>query len=210
MELTVKNISNADKEALKEFYLEINNLHPKLVELINNHNLKIVFADKMSNVVNEKSLVEMKRYKESYDIENIDKTTRGICSDTIENGSICVFYNTAKDIIGAILYHEIGHLVDCCMDFKNPVFSTNEKFIDAYKKDLKQNWNQIKADKRYRLIHFIQNSTPYNPDKLAMMETFAHCFARSFNKIDDIDITGEYFENCLKVTKELIKQFLNG
>ncbi len=206
--LEIKNISNANDEILKEFYSEIHNLHPKFVELINKYNLKIILANKMSDVVDEKFLDGISEYNENYTIENIDKTTRGISSDSIENGSICIFINTAQNIIGTILYHEIGHLVDFYKNFETPIFSTNEKFVKAYEKDLKLNWNKIKNDNRFRLIHYIQNSTPYNLDKLAMMETFAHCFARSFGKIDDADIVSEYFINCLNVTKEFVEEFL--
>lgn len=210
MNLIIKNISNASKEYLEEFYSEIKNLPQKIVELINEKSFKIILADKASDLFNKHTLDELISYKEDYNIETIDKTIRGNCSDNIDNGSINIFYNTTQNIVGAILYHEIGHLVDYHINFENPVYSTSQEFIDAYKKDLNKNWQKIKKDKRYRLIHYIQNSTPENPDEIALRETFAHCFARSFNKIDDIDIVSEYFENCLKVTKKIVKNFIHN
>ena len=207
-EIEIKNISNADEEYLKRFYAEINALDERLIKLIKKHNMKIILADKFSDVAPEETLKELKKYKENYDISNIDKTTRGNCSDHIENGSIQIFYNNTKENMPAILYHEIGHLADYNINFEEPCFSSSKEFIYAYKKDLKNNWEKIKEDKRFRLVHYIQDSTPEKPNKTALAETFAHCFARINNKIDDVDIVGEYFTNAQKVTKKLVDEWL--
>ena len=208
MNLKIENHSHADDKFLNEFYFEVENLPAKLVELINKKNLKIILADKFSDVIDEQTLDSIKEYKENYNLDNIDKTIRGSCSVDIDGGSIFVFYNTTNGIVGAILYHEIGHIVDHFKDYETSNFSNDIRFVNAYKKDLTLNWKKIKKDNRFRLIHYIQNSTPENLNELAMQETFAHCFARSFNKVDDIDIVEDYFENSLNITKEIVNKFL--
>ncbi len=207
MKLTIKNYSSADSKFLKEFYFELENLPKKLADLINKKKIKIILADKFSDIATNETLKEIKKYKENYNPNNINKTIRGICSDDIEGGSICIFYNNAKDSLPVILYHEIGHLVDYYTDFENPSFSIDKNFVEAYKKDLTLNWSKIKTDKRFKLMHYIQDSTPNNPSKSAMIETFAFCFAKNFNKIDTIDIVSEYFENSFNTTKKIIEQF---
>ena len=208
--LEIKNISNADEKYLKNFYEEIANLDEKIISLIKKRGIKIVLANKFSDVADEKTLDEIAKYSEKYNRSNIDELCRGNCSDHIENGSIQIFYNNTKEGMPAILYHEIGHLIDFHKSFEKPCFSNCQEFIDAYKKDLKINWEKIKKDKRFRLIHFIQNSTPNNPNEMAMQETFAHCFARINNKIDDVDIAGEYFLNSQNATKKLVDSFLSA
>lgn len=197
-----------EENFLKEFYKEIENLNQNIIDLLISKNLKIILANKISDVIGNNISDDIKNYKENYDIENMDNKIRAICSDNIENGSICLFSNNTKDTIGTILYHEIGHVIDFYKNFETPSYSTTTEFIEAYKKDLSINWEKIKNDKRYRLIHLLQNSTPQNPSKLAMLETFAQCFARINNKIDDIDVIYEYFQNCLEITKKLAKNYI--
>ena len=208
--IEIKNISNADEEYVKNFYEEIKNIDERIISLIKNREIKIILADKFSDVATEKTFEEIKKYNENYNSLNIDELCRGNCSDNIENGSIQIFYKNTKENMPAVLYHEIGHLVDFNKDFENPCLSSKEKFIEAYKKDLKLNWDKIKNDKRFRLIHFIQDSTPDNPCQVAMIETFASCFARINNKIDDVDIAGEYFSNTQIAVKKLVDEWLKG
>lgn len=208
--IEIKNISNADEKYLKNFYEEIANLDKKIISLIKKLGMKIILANKFSDVVCEETLDEIAKYSENYNRSNIDELCRGNCSNHIENGSVQIFYNNTKENMPAILYHEIGHLIDFHKSFETPCFSNCQEFIDAYKKDLKSNWDKIKNDKRFRLMHFIQNSTPDNPNERALIETFAHCFARINNKIDDVDITGEYFTNSQKVTKKLVDDWLKN
>ena len=75
---------------------------------------------------------------------------------------------------------------------------------------MEENWVNIEQDKRYRLIHFIQNSTPDNPNKLAMAETFASCFAKTLNEIDEFDFIGLYFKNSLQEANEIVEDFLSN
>ena len=65
------------------------------------------------------------------------------------------------------------------------------------KKDLKINWESIKRDKRYRLIHLVQDSKPDNPNEIAMAEAFANCFAKMMNEVDEFDFIDLYFKNTL-------------
>ena len=207
--LIVKNISNADDEFLKVFYREINELDIKLINLINSKNLKIIIADKLSNVLsNDKNDIEK---TQDYHPLDRDIVTRGLCSDTIN--AICIFYNnTTVQNVGAILYHEIGHLIDYYDtwgdDNCHPKLSKNTKFIETYNFCIKKHWDKIKNDNRFRLKHYIQSSYPDNASTAGLMETFAHCFARINNKFDDIDILGEYFTELLPVSKCLYNRFL--
>ena len=161
MEIVVENKSSAPKEYLKVFHSEINNLDEKIKKIIVELGFKIVLADKFCDLIDSKNIdKELRYYKENY-LEKVQKDTiRGLLSDDYR--TIFVFYKTAaKETLGAILYHEIGHLIDYYKyNFKKPYFSSNPKFINAYKKDLSANWDKIKNDNCFRLIHYIQNSTP--------------------------------------------------
>ncbi len=208
MEIVVENKSSAPKEYLKVFHSEINNLDEKIKKIIVELGFKIVLADKFCDLIDSKNIdKELRYYKENY-LEKVQKDTiRGLLSDDYR--TIFVFYKTAaKETLGAILYHEIGHLIDYYKyNFKKPYFSSNPKFINAYKKDLSANWDKIKNDNCFRLIHYIQNSTPKKASRLALNETFAHCFANIHNKIDDIDIVNLYFKNSKQVVFELVQDY---
>lgn len=213
MELIVENKSNADSNYLKAFYNEVNGLDDKIKHIINSCKIKIILVNKFTDLMPAQKIdKEISHYSENYYKSNRrDELTRGVCSDTVN--AIGIFYNnTTIDIIGAILYHEIGHLVDYYKsnNFDRATLSTKEEFINAYKTDLSLHWNEIQQDKRFRLIHYVQNSTPENPSKTAMLETFAHCFARIYGKIDDIDIVNLYFQNSKNVTEKIVQDFLKN
>ena len=165
-------------------------------------------ADKFCDLIKDKNTdKDLSLYKENYLKENRkNETIRGLLSDNYF--AVFVFYNTTtKENLGAILYHEIGHLIDYHKyNFKKTYLSSNAKFINAYKKDLTENWDKIKNDNRFRLIHYIQNSTPKKASHIALIETFAHCFASINNKIDDIDIVNLYFKNSKQKAFELLKE----
>ena len=214
MKKLIKNISNANREYVEIFEQKIDLLDDKIKSLILSIDYEIVLANKCSNVYSEKEFKELindiSSYKENYTQETIDKIVRGITSDIIRK--ICVFSETVlQNQIGFILYHEIGHFLDFYNKtgkFKKFYLSTQKDFVDAYKKDLRENWGNIKQDKRYRLIHLIQNSTLKNPNKVAMAETFANCFAKIMNEIDEFDFIDLYFKNSLKATNKIINDFL--
>jgi len=216
MKNLIKNISNADKEYVNLFVQKINLLDKKIKSLILSINYTIVLANKCSDVYSEKEfnklIEEVNDYKEEYTKNNIDKTLRGTCSDTIKK--ICAFLNTTPEKqLGFILYHEIGHFLDFYNKtgiFKKNYLSSKKEFVNAYKKDLSKNWDNIKQDKRYRLIHLIQESTPENPNKIAMAETFANCFAKMLNEIDEFDFIELYFKNSLQATKKIVENFLSS
>ena len=208
--LIIKNISNANNEFLRAFYNEIDELDRKIVNIINSKALKIILADKLSNILSsDKNDIE-----KTQDYHPIDRdiTTHGLCSNTIN--AICIFSNTSSiQNLGAILYHEIGHLLDFYNNWKKedtiPELSIKKEFKNAYKKDITIHWNKIKNDNRFRLKHYIQSSTPDNISQTGLVETFAFCFAEINNKQDDIDILGEYFENTLIVAKDIYSEFLS-
>lgn len=214
MKKLIKNISNANREYVEIFEQKIDLLDDKIKSLILSIDYEIVLVNKCSNVYSEKEFKELindiSNYKENYTQETIDKIFRGITSDTIRK--ICVFSETVlQNQIGFILYHEIGHFLDFYNKtgkFKKFYLSTQKDFVDAYKKDLSENWGNIKQDKRYRLIHLIQNSTLKNPNKVAMAETFANCFAKIMNEIDEFDFIDLYFKNSLQTTNKIINNFL--
>ena len=210
--LVIKNISNAKDEFLAAFYKEINGLDKKLVDIINSKHLTIILANKLSDVITQKSKNDIELLQD-YHPDDRDITTRGLCSDTIN--AICLFSDViAIQNIGAILYHEAGHLLDFYVDWGKENIKANlsskKEFIEAYKQDITSNWEKIKNDNRFRLKHYIQNSTPDNLSQAGLTETFAHCFARINNKFDDVDILGEYFENSLIVSKGIYTNFLEG
>ena len=206
-DLIIENISNADNEFLKAFYIEINK---KIVNIINSKALKIILADKLSDILPpNKNDIE-----KTQDYHPIDRDTinQGLCSDTIN--AICIFSNTSPiQNLGAILYHEIGHLLDFYNNWEKedaiPELSIKKEFKNAYKKDITIHWNKIKNDNRFRLKHYIQSSTPESISQSGLVETFAFCFAEINNKQDDIDILGEYFENSVIVARNIYNEFLS-
>ena len=215
MKKLIKNISNANREYVEIFEQKINLLDDKIKSLISSVDYEIVLADKCSDIYSNeefyKLINEVNGYKENYTKETIDKTFRGICSDDIKK--IGVFSNNVSEqIIGFVLYHEIGHFLDYYNSrgkFEGFQLSSKKEFIETYKKDLKLHWDAIKQNKKYRLIHLIQNSTPNNPNEIAMAETFANCFAKIMNEVDEIDFIDLYFKNSLQTAKEIINNFLS-
>lgn len=214
MKKLIKNTSKTNGEYVKIFEQKIDLLDDKIKSLILSVDYEIVLANKCSNVYSRKEFKKLINdigdYKENYTQETIDKILRGITSDIIKK--ICVFSNTvSQKQIGFILYHEIGHFLDYFNKtgkFKKFYLSTKRNFVNAYKKDLKENWENIKQDKRCRLIHLIQNSTPEIPNKIAMAETFANCFAKIMNENDEVDFIELFFKNSLCATSKIINNFL--
>ena len=209
--LIIENISMADDNFLEVFYKEIKGFDAKIVDIINSKKLKIILANKLSDVLPQGS-GDIETYQEDHPV-NRDITVRGLCSDTI--GSICVFFNTVTiQNIGAILYHEIGHLIDYydtwLQEDCRPCLSTTNEFIESYRFCIAKYWKKIKSDKCFRLKHYIQTSTPENVSVAGVMETFAHCFARLHNKFDDIDIMGKYFTELLPVSEKIYNKFLDS
>lgn len=202
----IENKSNATQEFVEIFKNSTKNLNKKIVKLINSKNLQIILANKLSDILLPENINDIDTYQD-YTSENKDLTTRGLLSDTIN--ALCIFSNTTtKENLEAIFYHELGHLIDMHADWEKPSFSNTAKFVEAYQKDIQNSWDKIKNDNRYRLKHYIQNSTPENISLNATMETFAHCFARINGKFDDIDILGEYFPETLKIAKKIFAEFL--
>ena len=208
--LIIENISKANDEFLKAFYNEIKGLNKKIVNIINSKGLKIILADKLSDILpSDKNDIE-----KTQDYHPVDRniTTHGLCFDTIN--AICIFSNTTSiQNPGTILYHEIGHLLDFYNSWGKedimPELSIKEEFIKAYKKDITNHWDKIKNDNRFRLKHYIQSSTPENISQAGLVETFASCFAKINKKQKDIDILGEYFENSVIAARNIYNEFLS-
>ena len=74
MKLTIKNYSSADSKFLKEFYFELENLPKKLADLINKKKIKIILADKFSDIATNETLEEIKKYNKNLNIIGIDCT----------------------------------------------------------------------------------------------------------------------------------------
>ena len=87
--------------------------------------------------------------------------------------------------------------------------SSNDEFQNAYKYDLVKNWEKIKNDKSFRLIHYIQNSTPDKINPNAVIETFAEAFGVINNKLNDEKTVEKYFKNAIEVEKELLNKTYN-
>ena len=214
--LKIENISNANEKIVKLFYDEINTIDKKIIDLMKSKDLKFVLANKLSDV-NHGDNSDIEKYQ-NYHPADRDIVTRGNSSDV--TNSISVFANNVTvQNLGAILYHEVGHFLDMYHVWQEPEdesyikqgqLSTKKEFITAYKNDISKNWDKIKNDSRFRLKHYIQNSTPDNIFPSALMETFAHCFARSHNRLDDIDIVGEYFNETLEITKIIYTEYLKN
>lgn len=207
MELIVENKSNADKELVDLFYSEIDKLDERIKKIIEKKSFKFILANKYSDVRTE--FEEPERYIEDYSSnEKRDKVIRGLSDSNIN--AICVFSNTnTLQTIVCVLYHEIGHLLDFYYDYDNPCLSMNQEFIDAYKKDFVANWEEISQDKRFRLVHYVQDSTLEKISKTAITETFAMSFAKFNGYDDDIDVMGLYFPTCVKVCGKLVEEFFN-
>ncbi len=200
--IKVKNISSAKKELVCTFEEEIKKLDKTLINLINSRKLEIILADKLSDVIN---INNTDIYTE-YFPKDRDKVTRGLVSDNIN--AICIFANVVqKQNLGAILYHEIGHLIDYYKDWEMPQYSHTAFFINAYKQDIYNNWDAIQKDKTFRLIHYIQTSSLENISYPAVSEVFAQSFASIHNKLDDTDIIGKYFNNSFNAAKKLYSKF---
>lgn len=207
-DLIVENISYADDSYVETFYNEIKNLDKKLVKLINFFKFKIILADKISDVADSRH-TSQKRYCEYKHIDNEDLYVRGLTNSCIK--AVCVFHNNVeKEMIGTVLYHEIGHLLDFYRKTIKPktVLSSDREFIKAYKKDLGTFWKEIREDKSFRLIHYIQNSNEKYPNTLAMAEVFASCFSKFNGKYFKEDFISKYFLNSYKISKKLIKKGL--
>ena len=215
--LTVENISNANEEFLNAFYKMLNGLDKKIINMINSKNVKIILANKISDVYNseyEKNEFqkEMGKY-EDWNIENSDKIIHGVCSDTIN--ALCIFSHTTEiRYIEYFFYHETGHFIDIFKDWRKEKvkgsLSSKKEFVEAYKNDITKHWDKIKNDNRFRLIHYIENSTPDKVSKTGLMETFAFCFARNNGKIDDVDIISDYFQETLLVAKKITDEYLTN
>lgn len=202
MQIKLRNISSANEELIYVCEEEIKNLDKNIVNLITSKKLEIILADKLSDVIN---INESQIYTE-YSPSDRDKVTRGLISDNIN--AICIFANVVqKQNLGAILYHEIGHLIDYYKNWEISQYSNTDFFINAYKEDLFNNWDEIQKDKTFRLIHYIQTSTLENISYSAIGEVFAQSFASIHNKLDDIDIIGKYFKESLNASKILYKSF---
>ena len=208
MDLVVENISNANKELVDLFYSEIEKLDKRIKKIIKEKSFKFILANKYSDVRTD--FEEPARYTEDYSsAEKRDKIIRGLSDSNIN--SICVFSNTTtKKTMMCILYHEIGHRLDFYYDYDNPCLSMNQEFIDAYTKDFLVNWDKISQDKRFRLVHYVQDSTPEKISKTAIIETLAMSFAKYNGYDDDIDMMGLYFPTCTEVCGKLVEEFLNS
>ncbi len=213
--LTVENISNANEDFLNNFFKIINEIDSKLVNIINSKNLKIILADKISDVhTSDKDKQSFKNDLEKYEeftVENSDELSHGLCSDTIN--ALCIFSNTTKiPYIASFLYHEIGHYIDYYVNWGNeniaPCLSSKKEFMEAYKNDIAKYWDKIKNDNRLRLKHYIEDSTPEKLSITGLSETFAFCFARNNNKIEDVDIISDYFQETLSIAKKITDEYL--
>ena len=209
--LTIENISHADDEFLKLFNQEITGLDEKLIRLINDKGVKIILADKLSDV-NKGDNSDIEKYQDYHPADR-DKVCRGLCSDNLN--ALCIFYNTVSlKELGAVLYHEIGHLIDIYPEWGKdepvPALSTKQEFINAYNKDITLHWEQIKNDNRFRLKHYVQNSAPDNASRAGLCETFAFCFAGMHNRFEDNNILKSYFPNAQETAEDIIDDFFNN
>lgn len=213
--LPVENISNADEEFVNAFYKIVNGLDSKIVNLLNSKNIKIILADKMSDVFNSaeeknKFKKDVEIYKE-YNTENSDKISHGVCSSTIN--AVCIFSNTTEiKYMEYYFYHETAHFIDFNENWDKEdikgFLSTKKEFIETYRKDIAKHWDKIQNDNRFRLIHYIEDSTPEKASEAGLAETFAFCFARNSGKLEDIDIISDYFQETLLAAKKITDEYL--
>jgi hypothetical protein len=210
MKIEIK--TNTPSEDYKEaFIAEVNNIHPLIKEMIVDKNVSMILVDRISDIQDRQAAIEMKDY---YKYERKEEKTRGLTSDVIH--CIAIAYNTTpKDFIKAILYHELGHFLDLyevygnVTDISQMTFSADERFIQAYKKDIEDHYELIKQDDNYALKHFIQSSTPGNLCQSAICETFAELYRLSHNIENSTKTVELYFPTALEVSKVLVKEKYN-
>lgn len=210
--MEVKIISKSvPKEFEATFRNEIENIPLVIKQMLNEKNITFTIVDYINDLLDEKKLEKIKNnYKYDY---NTKQQSRGIMSDDINCIAVSV-KNTRIEDIGAILYHEIGHFLDGYQNFGKIddlglTFSIDEKFIKAYTKDFIENYELIKNDKNFRLKHFVQDSTPENINKSAIIETFAELFRLANNKKNDTKTVELYFLTAFNVLKLMLNENFN-
>jgi hypothetical protein len=171
--------------------------------MLKKRGVSFAVVDYISDLIDTSKIMD---FKYEVDLKN---NSRGLMSD--EQNLIALSHkNTNVDNIGAILYHELGHFIDSYKNYGNIdslsdlTFSSDKKFTEAYKQDFISNWELIKNDNNYRLIHFIQNSTPYNIHQAGIVETFAELYRVANNRTNDTKTVELYFPETLKAQKSIV------
>ncbi len=198
----------SDVEYISALQNAINNLDFKILKLLRETD----FTIHLYKTPQDFPLVANTQY-----VENL-KTypTRGRCSVGEGIRQISIFKNNTKiEHLEAILYHEIGHFLDFYRCIANNCVNENlfssscAAFKSAYRIDLTLNWLKIRKDKRFRLVHFIQNSTPAKINPIAILETYAELFRHINGKINDEETVELYFHNSRNVLIEILNREFN-
>lgn len=205
MKILAKNVK---KEFIEVFEQEIEKIPEKIKEMLKKRGVDFVIVDYIDDLYDEQRL---KKHAQIYkDDITRKKTTRGLMSD--ESHCIALSSTTTKiKDIKAILYHELGHFLDAYdnygkVDELGLSLSSRKEFVDAYTKDFIAHYDKIKENDNFRLVHFIQKSTPENISNIGIIETFAELF-RWANNIKNDSLTVElYFPTALRVAKKLINE----
>lgn len=205
IEIRSKKATEEYKDAFKA---EVENINPKIKEMIRKKGVSLILVDFIYELVDEKRKQKM---KEAYKYDRKEELTRGLTSDEVH--CIAIAYDTVPiDFIGALLYHEIGHFLDLyevygqVNSLYDMTFSADKKFINAYTKDFEDHYEIIKNDNNYRLKHFIQDSIPGRINQNAVSETFAELYRFANNKKNDTETVELYFPTALDVSQELLKE----
>lgn len=201
-----------DKNLIKAYKNTLNNLDEKIIKLIEQKDFTMLLTHDVHDILDDNFF---KKLQKDY-VENMfDHPYRGMMTNDNKDDAfyIAVFEKHLKvNELEGVLYHEIGHFLDGfnIIEKKDPnlklFLSGSEDFQNAYKNDLTKNFDKIKDDKRYRLIHYVENSTPDNINPTAVVETFAEAFMTLNNKVIDEKIIDLYFPNIIEVARELLNK----
>lgn len=207
--MLIENISTEQNEEFKKTFEEaVKNIPQKIKVMLKEKNIKFIIADYVDDTMSEE---RKKKQDERYKDDIVKKeTTRGLMSDEID----CIVVsakNTKIEHIEAILYHEVGHFLDAYDNFGQVdefglSLSSKEEFVNAYTKDFADNYEQIKLDTNFRLVHFVQKSTPENINDAGIMESFAELFRHASGKINDTKTVELYFPTALQTLKQIVNE----
>ena len=198
-----------EEKFLNTLVFEMKNINTNILKMLNERKMSVFVVYKFSDLYTKQSISQNYGYKIDF-----NKESRGLMSDEI-NKIVLFSKNLQPANIGAILYHEIGHFIDCYKNFKTIkdlhgfTYSTNIKFIRAYKSDFKKNFKLIKNDANPRLRHFVQDNTLEKINQITIAETFAELFSLAFNKANDTKTVELYFPGSLIILKELLNDLMN-
>jgi len=207
--MLVKNVSTTTDEEFENILKsEIENIPSTIKTLLQGKKIECLIVDYTDDLLDE----ERRQKNNEFYKDDIAKkeTTRGMMSDDSNCIAISIKNTKMKDI-GAILYHELGHFLDAYDNFGKVdelglSLSSNKKFIDAYNEDFINHYEQIKEDTNYRLVHFVQKSTPDKISQTGIIETFAELFRLACHKTNDTKTVELYFPSALQVLIEIVNE----